>query len=135
MLVRDVMNREVIVVGPESTLKEAVRKMRNFDIGILPVCVDRDLVGIVTDRDVAIRLPEEEYTLSNIKVRNVMSWNVEWCFQDDSIGEAVKLMENKRVRRLPVVDYDKKMIGILSIGDLAARGDVELAYRVFKSVF
>jgi CBS domain-containing protein len=122
MKVRDCMTREVRIADPAETLREAATAMADVDAGFLPVGEDDRLVGIVTDRDIAIRgvahgLPPEA------PVREVMSGEVLYCFEDDDCEEVLNNMAEIQVRRLPVVDRDKRLVGVVSITDLADNGE------------
>lgn len=135
MLIRDVMTRNVEVVHPDDTLQEAAEKMKDLDIGPLPVCDDGRLVGILTDRDIAVRAVAEGQDPWTDKVRDVMTPEVISCFADQDVADAVKLMKEKQIRRLVVLDRDKRLVGILSLGDVAVHtGDEHLAGTTLEEV-
>lgn len=112
------MTRTVEVIGPDLTVREAAEKMRIAHIGFLPVCDGTRLVGTLTDRDIAVRVDAYGKDSGATKVREVMTPRVEWCFEDDSIGRAARRMEEKQIRRLPVINHEKKLVGVVSRGDL-----------------
>jgi CBS domain-containing protein len=114
---------------------EAAIVMKQCDIGMLPVCDGEQLVGTITDRDLAIRATADGCNPLRTSVKNVMTPNVFWCYDDQNIEEAAQLMEEKQVRRLPVVDRDKRLVGIISLGDFALRSqDDRLAEEVLEGV-
>lgn len=118
MLVQDAMSREVRTVAPETTIAEAARIMADADIGALPVAAGDRLTGMVTDRDIAIRavaIGKGPQTT----VGEVMTHNVLYCHEDEDITHVCENMAEMQVRRLPVVDVDKRLIGILSLSDVA----------------
>ena len=125
MQVQDVMTGDVTCVGPDTTLQEAAQKMRDLDVGSLPVCDNNRLAGIITDRDIAIRAVAEGCDPSSTQVREAMSEGIEHCFEDDDLKDAQQIMKEKQIRRLPVLDHDKKLVGILALGDIAVIGDEE----------
>jgi CBS domain-containing protein len=118
MLVREAMSRVVSTVGPETTIKEAARLMADADVGALPVAAGDRLAGMVTDRDIAIRAvaigkgPETT-------VGEVMTHDVLYCHEDEDLGHISENMAENQVRRLPVVDVDKRLVGIISLADIA----------------
>ena len=120
MKVSEIMSREPVVVPPGATLGETAQLMRDLDVGMIPVCDGETLQGMITDRDIAIRGVASELD-SNTQVEEVMTKNVLYCFEDDPIEDAAKLMEDAQVRRLVVLTRDKRLTGILSLGDLATR--------------
>ncbi len=115
---KDLMSRDVKVISPELTIREAAGKMRDGDFGMMPVGEDDRLIGTISDRDIAIRAVAEGKG-ADTKVRNVMSEGVAWAYEDDSVEQAAKIMSERQVRRLPVVDRDKRLVGIVALGDFA----------------
>src|SRR2546423_10403674 len=113
MQVSKVMTRDAECVRPDTTLQEAARKMRDLDVGPLPVCGDNDkLVGMLTDRDIVVRAVAEGKDPRTAKVRDAMSEGVCYCFEDDDVTEAARLMKEKQIRRLVVLNRDKRLVGI-----------------------
>lgn len=127
MLVREVMTRGVECIGPDATLYEAARKMRDLDVGPLPVCGPQDrLVGMVTDRDITIRGIAEGLDPRTARIRDVMTPNIIYCFEDQDVEEAAQLMKENQIRRLVVLNQDKRLVGIVSLADLAVDGHDEM---------
>ena len=115
---KDLMSRDVKVISPDMTIRDAARKMRDGDFGMMPVGEDDRLIGTISDRDIVIRAVAEGKD-AGTKVRGVMSEGVAWAYEDDSVEEAAKIMSERQVRRLPVVDRDKRLVGIVALGDFA----------------
>jgi CBS domain-containing protein len=120
MLVKDCMTKNVQVANPSMSLKEAARKMRDGDFGALPVGENDRLVGMVTDRDIVTRaLADGKDNPLDTKVREVMSENVYYCFEDQDVEHVAKNLGLNQIRRLPVLNREKRLVGIISLGDLA----------------
>ncbi|MCC2652354.1 MAG: hypothetical protein K0Q60_2517, partial [Microvirga sp.] len=119
MKVAEIMTRNVRVVSPDRTIQEAARLMDEMNVGVLPVCDGRRLRGMITDRDITVRATAAGLAPDTTRVRDVMSDNVWWCFDDDDVNHIVQLMSDHQIRRLPVVDHDKHLVGIVALGDLA----------------
>jgi CBS domain-containing protein len=136
MLLKDVMTQGVECVGPEDTIQAAARKMRDLDVGPVPVCgTDGKLAGMLTDRDIAVRAVADGCDSKTCKVREVMTPDVVYCFDDQSIEDAERVMKEKQIRRLLVLNRDKRLVGIVSLGDLAVRtGDREQIGDVLHEV-
>ncbi|MES2958384.1 MAG: CBS domain-containing protein [Pseudomonadota bacterium] len=115
---KDLMSRDVKVIGPDMSIGEAAIQMRDGDFGMLPVGEDDRMIGTISDRDIVIRAVAEGMD-SETKVRDVMSDGIAWAYEDDSVDKAVKIMGDRQVRRLPVVDRDKRLVGIVALGDFA----------------
>lgn len=122
MHIQDLMTTKVKTVKPSTPLQELARTMREEDIGALPVVDKEKLVGMVTDRDIVIRGLAEQANLADTTAKDVMSSGMYYCFQDQSVGEVLDNMGDVQLRRLAVVDRDKSLVGIVSIGDLAKAG-------------
>ena len=125
MQLKEVMTRDVQVVEPDATLRDVARLMKDLDVGGIPVCAGDRLQGFITDRDIAIRAIAEGQDPSTCKVADVMSDKIYWCYEDNDVEEAGQLMREKQVRRLAVLDRDKKLVGIVSLGDLAVEAEDE----------
>lgn len=124
-LLKDVMSRDVQVIGPQSTLQEAAALMRDNGFGMLPVGENDRMIGAITDRDIAVRAVAEGKECDT-QVRDVMSNEMVWCFEDDTVEKGADLMSKAQVRRLPVVNREKRLVGIVSLGDFAvSANDIE----------
>lgn len=135
MQVFEAMTPEVTTVGPDTTLLEAARLMRENGIGPLPVCEGQRLLGILTDRDIAIRATAEGLDPGSTPVRQVMTPEVVTCFEGDDIRKAAAIMQRAQVRRLLVVDGDGRLAGIVSLGDIALQtGDDQLSGQTLERV-
>jgi CBS domain-containing protein len=122
MKVSEAMTHDVFVVAPDETLQKAASAMAGMDAGALPVGENDRLVGIITDRDIAVRGVAEGHG-PDATVRDIMSKELKYCFEDQEVDEVARNMGDIQVRRLPVVDRDKRLVGILSLGDIAVSGD------------
>jgi CBS domain-containing protein len=136
MQVKDVMTIDVECISPDTTLREAAQKMKELDIGSLPICGDDDrLAGIVTDRDITVRAVAEGLDPSRAQVGDIMTPNIIYCFEDQDISDAAHMMEQNQIRRLVVLNRDKRLVGFLSLGDLAVdTGNEELAGHTLEAV-
>ena len=135
MQLKEVMTRNVEVIGPEATLKDAASRMDALDIGPLPVCENDRLVGMITDRDITVRSTAMGEDPKRTHVRDAMSKDVLYCHEDDDVRDATRLMERKQVRRLPVLNREDRLVGIVSLGDLAVRTrDEQLSGEVLEQV-
>jgi CBS domain-containing protein len=121
MYVREVMTPDVVLASPEDTLQRAAEMMIDIDAGVLPVGENDRLVGILTDRDITIRAVAAGKQPSECKVREVMSPDIKYVYEDESTEDAARNMTNLQVRRLPVLNREKRLVGIVSLGDLALK--------------
>jgi len=121
MQLKDVMTPGVEVISPEATVQEAAEKMRHLDIGPLPVCDGDRMVGMLTDRDITVRAVAEGCNPTTTTVREVMTPNLVYGFDDQEVEDATHLMEQYQIRRLPVLNRHKRLVGMVSLGDLAVR--------------
>lgn len=119
MLVREVMSKNVQVISPDTSVVEAAKKMLDGDFGVIPVCENDRIVGMITDRDITIRAVASGKDINSCKVRDAMTSDVLFCQEDGSTDEAQELMRSKQVRRIIVLNKDKKLVGMLSLGDVA----------------
>jgi CBS domain-containing protein len=119
MQLSDIMTGNPVVLGPDTVLREAAQKMRDLDSGVMPVGENDRLVGMLTDRDITVRATADGKDPNTTPVREVMSSNVVYCFADDDIELAARTMEEHQIRRLIVLNRDKRLVGIASLGDLA----------------
>ncbi|GHH54933.1 MULTISPECIES: CBS domain-containing protein [Gammaproteobacteria] len=123
MIIKDVMSRDVTVIGPEQTLREAAVLMRQNDIGSLPVGEHDRLVGMLTDRDIVVRALASGSDADS-PVREAMSGSIKYCFEDDDVDSIASNMASLQIRRLPVVDRDKRLVGIVSLSNMAHSEDM-----------
>ncbi len=130
--VADVMTRGVRCMGPEDTLVQAAQAMEELNVGALPVCEGDRLVGMVTDRDIVVRGVAQELDLKNCKLSEIMSGHVRTVRENDEVNDVLSEMASCQVRRMPVVDQQDRLVGIISLGDIASKspdeqGDVALS--------
>lgn len=119
MKISEIMTRDVRVIEPDSTIREAARLMDEMNVGVLPVCDGRRLQGMITDRDITVRATAAGLSPDDTRVSDIMSDEVWWCFDDDDVDHIVDLMGEHQIRRLPVIDRAKRLVGIIALGDLA----------------
>jgi len=122
MLVKDVMSERVIHVSPDTGLREVAAFMRDGDLGSVPVSEDDKLVGMVTDRDIVVRGLAGTMEVHAITAGDIMSSQIKYCYDDEDIDHVLNNMADLQIRRLPVVSRDKRLVGIVSLGDLAKEG-------------
>jgi CBS domain-containing protein len=123
MRISEIMTRDPELIDPNSSIRDAARRMKNEDIGALPIGENDRLIGMVTDRDIAVRAVAEDRDPSSTTVRDVMSEKIYYCFEDDDIESAARCMAENRVRRLPILNRDKRLTGIVSLADIAQTGE------------
>ena len=123
MQINRIMTEYVEVITLETSIQEAAEQMRSLDVGVLPVCDGDRLVGILTDRDLAVRAVADGRDPKSTPIEEIMTRQVVYCFEDQDIEEAERVMEKHQIRRLPVLDRDKRIVGIVSLGDLAVKND------------
>ena len=134
MQIKDLMSREIEMVSSDTTVKEAAKFMKEFNIGIMPVRDGRRVTGMITDRDITIRAVAESRNPDTTKVKDIMTPEFFYCYDDDEIEEASKLMESKHVHRVLVFNHEERPVGIISLGDIAVRGDEKMAGRILSGV-
>ena len=133
-LLKDLMSRDVKVVSPDMTIGEAAKKMRDGDFGMLPVGENDRMIGTISDRDIAIRAVAEGKSIATT-VRDVMSDGIAWVYEDDSVEQAAAIMSERQVRRLPVVNRDKRLVGIVALGDFAVEGsEIQPAAKALSEI-
>ena len=134
MQLSDIMSHDVEVISPDSTIQDAADKMKSLDVGALPVCDGARLLGMLTDRDITIRAVASGCPAST-PVRDAMSPDTIYCFDDEDVRRAAKIMEDKQIRRLPVLDRQKRLVGIVSLGDIATQtNDTKLSGEALNQV-
>ena len=134
MRIQDVMTAEVSFVRPDTPILEIARKMRDGDIGSTPVVEDERLVGMVTDRDVVVRVIAEGGDVRTKTARDAMSPGILYCFVDDSVEAVLENMGDQQIRRLPVIDRQKRLVGVVSLGDLALSGKRKAAGEALQEI-
>jgi len=135
MKLSDVMHRNVEVISGDTTVREAAQKMCNLDVGSLPVCANDQIAGLVTDRDLVVRSLARGDDPGKARVVDVMTKDVEWCFEDDSIDDASRKMCERQIQRLIVLNRDKKLVGIVSLADLVrAKGNAPAVTHVVEEI-
>jgi CBS domain-containing protein len=133
MKVSEAMTSDVRVADPEETIQQAARTMASLDAGVLPVGEKDQLIGMITDRDIAIRGIGQGKG-PDAKVREVMTEEVKYCFDDQDVEEVTRNMADIQVRRLPVLNRGKRLVGILSLGDVAVSRDAESAGEALSGI-
>lgn len=133
MKVKDAMHEGVTWFQPATPLTEIARAMREQDIGCVPIGENDKLVGMVTDRDIICRGLAQHGDCLRMQARDVMSKPIIYCYEDEDIGDAIHVMEKHRVRRLPVISREKRMVGMLALGDISMRAGQELAGEAIKA--
>jgi len=131
---KDLMSRDVQVISPDGTIKEAAQHMRKGNFGMMPVGENDRMIGAISDRDIAIRAVADGKGPSTT-VREVMSEGIVWAYEDDSVDDAVKIMSEHQIRRLPIVNADKRLVGIVALGDFAVvSSDIEAAGEALSEI-
>ena len=131
--ISDVMTRQVKVVKPDDTVHNAARMMADQDVGALPVCDGTRLLGMITDRDIAIR-GVAKGKAPDTPIRDVMTDDVKYCFDDEEVDDVARNMADIQVRRLPVVNRETRLVGIIAIADLAANEDPEVVGEAVSGI-
>jgi len=135
MKLKDILTTNPRVIGPNAIICEAARLMNDYDIGMLPVCDGNNLVGAITDRDLATRAVAQGCDPLKTRVRDVMTPGIVYCYEDQELDEVAEIMERKQIRRIVVLNRDKRLIGIASMGDFAVRSKGEhLAEEMLECV-
>lgn len=132
--VADIMTRDVRTLAPTDTVRRAAQSMGELNVGSIPVCNGKKLVGMVTDRDITLRGVAEGLDAEKTVLSDIMSKDVKWCFEDQSLDEVMETMAASQIRRLPVVSRDKELVGIFSLGDLATKTDNEEVGSVLEDI-
>ena len=135
MKVKDVMHKGVDWVSPETPVTEIARLMQAHDIGCIPIGEDDHLIGMVTDRDIVCKgLARKDFNAARTTARDVMTEGIHCCREDDDLAKAVHHMETLKIRRLPVINKSKRMVGILSLGDIGNFAPGDLLSKYVRSV-
>lgn len=134
MLIREVMTRNVTLTNPQASLTEAARQMADEGVGALPIGENDRLVGMLTDRDIVIRAIAKNRPAAETTVREAMTDKIRYCMETDSVEKVADIMAREQVRRLPVINKDKRLVGIVSLGDLATEGSSGDAEHALEGV-
>jgi CBS domain-containing protein len=135
MQLKEIMTREVETIPPDFSIAEAADTMRLMDIGALPVCDGTRLVGMLTDRDIAIRAVADGRDPNSTHVSSCMSPEVLYCFEDEDTLDAEHVMQEKQIRRLPILDRNKQLTGIVALADIATKtNDMEETARTVREI-
>ncbi len=132
--VRDIMTSEAHCIEPDTPLVEVAKLMGDLDVGSFPVCDHDRLTGMITDRDITVRAVGRGADPQKATVREAMTQEIVYIFEDQDVEEAARLFEAKKIRRLPVLNREKRLVGIVSLGDLAVNAGTSLGGEVLKEV-
>lgn len=135
MQVKEIMSREVESVGLDTTLVKVAEMMKTHDIGMLPVRNGDALVGLITDRDITLRATANGLPPEKTRSRDIMTTQVIHCFEDEDIEQAGKMMQENKIRRLPVINRERRLVGVISMGDIALATDKSnLVYAAVQNI-
>lgn len=134
MYVRDVMTTPVDLVDATTSLAEAAKMMRADDVGALPIGENDRLIGILTDRDIVVRCLAMDADPRRATARDAMSSGVIYCYDDQPVEEAAEIMSERHIRRLPILNRSKRLVGILSLGDVWSRGAPAIAEEMLQEI-
>ena len=135
MKLSEIMSRDVVIIQPDDPLQFAAKKMRDRDIGFLPVCDGETLLGVLSDRDIIVRALAGGMDVAIMLSRDLMTTPAIYCFDDQEVSEAAQIMEENQIRRLVVLSRDNNsLVGVISLGDLARIGTTDLSGKVLKKV-
>jgi len=132
--VSDVMTRGVRSLAPKDTLQFAAQAMEELAVGSLPICDGQRVVGMITDRDITVRGTAHGLPAQTTSLDQVMSGEVQWCYEDQTVEEAARLMSDAQVRRLPILDREERLVGMLALGDVATKSDPENASQALRGI-
>jgi len=132
--ISEVMTRDVHTLSPDDSVVRAAQAMDELDVGSIPVFDGEKLVGMVTDRDIVLRAVARHISLEQTRLDQIMTPEVTWCFDDQSVDEVMATMCDARIRRLPVIDRDRRLVGIVALGDLASKGHGEKAGEALELI-
>ncbi|HEU4746288.1 MAG TPA: CBS domain-containing protein [Anaerolineales bacterium] len=135
MKLSEIMTRDVVVMQPDDSLQSAAKKMRDRNIGFLPVCDGEELIGVISDRDITIRALADGMDVNIMLGRDLMTVPAIYCFDDQDVSEAAKIMEENQIRRLVVLSReDKRLVGVVSLGDVARNESADRSGQVLQKV-
>jgi CBS domain-containing protein len=134
MQLSQILTRDVETIRPDTSAREAAQRMRSMDVGALPVCDGRRLLGMVTDRDLTLRILAEGRDPNATPVQDAMTPDVAYAFEDDDVQRAADIMKERQIRRLPIVDRNKHLVGIVALGDIATTGRDQLSGDALEQI-
>ena len=135
MKLSEIMTRDVVVLQPDDSLQSAAKKMRDRNIGFLPVCDGEELLGVISDRDLTIRALADGMDVNIMLGRDLMTAPAIYCYDDQDIDDVAKIMEENQIRRLVVLSRDdKRLVGVVSLGDLARNESADRSGKVLQKV-
>jgi CBS domain-containing protein len=134
MLISEIMSRNVVCIPPDATLQKAAAKMRSLNVGSLPICEEDRLIGIVTDRDITVRATADCCAPDETTVRDVMTPTIVYAFEDQTVEAAARLMKENQIRRIAVLNADKRLVGIVALGDIAIDAPEEIAGETLEAI-
>jgi CBS domain-containing protein len=134
MQANEIMTRGVECIPPEMAIRNAARRMKALDIGFLPVCENDRLIGTITDRDIVLRVVADERDVDSCMAREIMTGDVYWCYEDQTAEEVAEYMSRREVRRVLVLDRNKRLTGVISIGDLAKGGEEQKTGEAIREI-
>jgi CBS domain-containing protein len=133
-LIKEAMATKVKLAHPQDMIADAAATMKEFDVGMLPVAEGEKLVGALTDRDIVVRGVADKMNLKETRVGDVMTHDVDVCYEDQSIDEVAQTMKQDQIRRIIVVNRDDQLAGVISLGDLAGHTNVETSGEVLRKI-
>ena len=134
MKVKNAMHEGCEWVSPDTRITEIAKLMREADIGSVPVGENDKLIGMVTDRDICCKGVGNGHRIEKLTARDVMTEGIAWCRDSDEVNAAINMMQKRQIRRLPVIDKNKRMVGMLSLGDISSAASQKLTAEVTKAV-
>ena len=135
MKLSEIMTRDVVVMQPDDSLQSAAKKMRDRNIGFLPVCDGEELLGVISDRDLTVRALADGMDVNIMLGRDLMTAPAIYCYDDQDVSEVAKIMEENQIRRLVVLSRDdKRLVGVVSLGDLARNESADRSGKVLQKV-
>jgi CBS domain-containing protein len=134
MRVDEIMSKNVETLPPTATLVEAARKMKDLDVGMIPICDGEKVQGVLTDRDIVINAVAHEQNPSNSSVSDFLTGHPRWVYSDSDVEQAAQIMKDEQIRRLIVVDRNKKLVGVVSLGDISTRAEEGIAGDALEDI-
>ncbi|VFU07408.1 CBS domain-containing protein [Methylocella tundrae] len=134
MKIKKIMHKGVEWVSPDTPVTALAKKMQQLDIGAIPIGENDRLIGMVTDRDITVRGVANGKDLSGLTARDVMTAGIIYCRDNEDVDDVARIMESKQVRRLPVIDANKRMVGMISLGDVSHAASQKIAADVTRAV-